>query len=344
MNIEFESNKILDESQIVVLAEKYRLEGKKIGCISGSFDLITGSHYKAFFQASQLCDALFVLLNSNSSVSIYKGPGKPIIDESERAYIVSQPRYVDGVHIFDDLTPINILDKIKPDVFFNAQEWGKNCIEKNTVEKHGGHIESLVFEVNEKWNKSSSELIKKIIAANSVGGVRAVFLDRDGVINDNKEGYIHQWKDFVLLPQVCDALKLLVTGGYKIIIVTNQSGVARNMYDVHDIEVLHTKMTDLFRHEGINIDAIYYCPHHPEDKCNCRKPNSGMFIRAVDDLGVNLSKSYFVGDSASDIEAGLNVNLKTIYIGHSDTNNFKYQPEYTASSLFDAVKKYIIQE
>ncbi len=139
---------------------------------------------------------------------------------------------------------------------------------------------------------------------------RAVFLDRDGVINVEKE-YLHRIGDFEFLPGVPQALRLLKEAGFLLIVVTNQSGVARGYYSLEDVDRLHRHLQDQLAPYGAAVDGFYVCPHHPEHgagdltiNCSCRKPLPGMIEKAVVDFQIDPARSYLVGDKLSDIEAG----------------------------------------
>lgn len=132
----------------------------------------------------------------------------------------------------------------------------------------------------------------------------AVFLDRDGVINFNRDDYVKSWAEFHFLPGVLTALKRLAASPFSVIVITNQSAVGRGLLRVHDLEQIHTNMTQFIQSYGGRIDRIFYCPHHPEDGCNCRKPKPGLLIQAAHNLNIDLGRSYLVGDAVSDIQAG----------------------------------------
>lgn len=146
---------------------------------------------------------------------------------------------------------------------------------------------------------------------NSASSVhKAAFIDRDGVINEER-GYVHRADQFALLPGVPEGLALLARAGYKLVVVTNQAGVARGYYDEQAVALLHAHMRQLLAAHRVHIDAIYYCPHHPEgavaqyrQQCTCRKPADGMLRQAAAELGLDLTASVLVGDKRSDIEAG----------------------------------------
>lgn len=133
----------------------------------------------------------------------------------------------------------------------------------------------------------------------------AVFLDRDGTLNVDF-GYVSRPEDIRWLPGVAAALARLRWAGYLLIVVTNQSGIARGFYDVPTMQALHDWMNAALRTQGAHIDAFYHCPHHPDvtGVCTCRKPAPGMLLRAADDWFIDLEKSWMIGDKMSDVVAG----------------------------------------
>lgn len=130
---------------------------------------------------------------------------------------------------------------------------------------------------------------------------KVVFLDRDGVINRDSSGYIRQWREFEFLPGSLQALRLLNSEGYSIVVVTNQSAVARKMITAEDLEDMHRRMQQKIVGAGGKILDIFYCPHMPDAGCNCRKPRAGMLERACRKYGIDLSSAVMVGDSAKDV-------------------------------------------
>lgn len=148
-------------------------------------------------------------------------------------------------------------------------------------------------------------------------GKKAIFLDRDGTINVD-HGYVHQIDDFQLIEGVGRALKQLQDKGWLLVLVTNQSGIARGYFSEEQFLQL-TEWLDWSLDEdyGVVLDGIYYCPHHPEgqgeyrENCDCRKPNAGMFSQAIRDLGIDPSQSIMVGDKLEDMLAAQNAGVKT---------------------------------
>lgn len=302
--------KIKNLKEIIQIVEDLKKKGKKIVALSGSFDVLHSGHVEILEEAKKQGDVLIVLLNSDKSIKGYKGPLHPVNSQKDRAQLLSVLELVDYVLQFNELVPNKVLAKIKPDIFCNGSDWGKNCIEKETIEKEGGKIHIL------KWKKgiSTTGLIKRILDSYSRPETKAVFLDRDGTINENGSGYIHKIEDFKFIPGVIPALQKLSKTDYKIIILTNQSGIGRGYFKKEDLEKLHQWMIGELKKKEIRIDKIYYCPHHPQDHCSCRKPKIGLLKKAVQDFGLNLSKSWVVGNEEKDVIMGKMVNTKTIVI------------------------------
>jgi D-glycero-D-manno-heptose 1,7-bisphosphate phosphatase len=145
----------------------------------------------------------------------------------------------------------------------------------------------------------------------------AVFLDRDGVVNEDR-GYIWRWEDWRWLPGSLAALGRLKAAGFKLIVVSNQSGVARGLFREEDILALHQRARQDLKAQGLALDGFYFCPHHPDfgakESCSCRKPAPGLLLKAAQDLGLDLAKSWLVGDKLSDIEAGLAAGARAILV------------------------------
>ena len=143
---------------------------------------------------------------------------------------------------------------------------------------------------------------------------KAVFLDRDGVINVER-GYTYRLEDFVILPDLIEVLQLLQKKEYLLIVVSNQSGVAKELYKQTDVEILHKFMVEEFTKNGIKLSEIYYCVHHPDvTKCICRKPDSLFVEKALARFDIDAKQSYFIGDTERDTEAAEKAGVKGILI------------------------------
>jgi len=144
--------------------------------------------------------------------------------------------------------------------------------------------------------------------------IKAVFLDRDGVINIDKS-YVCKIEDFEFSDGVFEVLRRFQENGYKLFVVTNQSGIGRGYYSEEDFQVLTSYMLDALKQEGIYIEKVYHCPHHPNLKCKCRKPEPKMLLDAKKEFDIDMKNSIMIGDKKSDIEVGKNAGVgKTIMI------------------------------
>ena len=175
---------------------------------------------------------------------------------------------------------------------------------------------------------------------------RAIFLDRDNTLIEDK-GYVHKKKDLRFIPLVITGLKILQKE-YPLIIVTNQSGIAKGYYTEKDYLNFRNHMHKKFNESGIKIAREYFCPHHPEGKgeykleCKCRKPKIGMLEKAAYDFNLDLSLCWMIGDSETDIQTGVNALCETIYITNGNKKNIK-DADFIAPNLFEAAK-YILQQ
>lgn len=138
---------------------------------------------------------------------------------------------------------------------------------------------------------------------------KAVFIDRDGTIARDVP-YCSRPEDFELFPGVSGAIQKLNRSGYKVVVITNQSGIARGYFTEQTLSEIHARMISLLAGQDAQIDAVYYCPHHPDDKCDCRKPQPSMILKAAKDLDIDLSASYMIGDTEMDCEMAVRAGCR----------------------------------
>lgn len=174
--------------------------------------------------------------------------------------------------------------------------------------------------------------------------VKTIFLDRDGVICENRDDYIKSWEEFVWIPGAKEALSRLNSNGYITVVITNQSAVGRGIVSRQIVEEIHKRMEKEITEVGGKIEKIYYCPHKPENGCNRRKPKPGLLLQAAEDFKLDFKSSYFIGDTITDIEMGDKVGCRTIMVktgkGLSQLANkvhWKVKPDYIALDLSEAV-------
>ncbi len=186
---------------------------------------------------------------------------------------------------------------------------------------------------------------------------RAVFLDRDGTVNV-EVGYLSDLNQLQLIPGAGTAIKRLNEKGFKVVLVTNQSGVARGYFSESFVLETHVLLKQMLLQEGANIDGIYYCPHHPKagnshytKECDCRKPGTGMINRAARDLRIDVNKSFVIGDKWSDVELGQRAGARSILVksgfapddaGNARPNNLK-EPDFIAHTITEAVEWILLQ-
>ena len=189
------------------------------------------------------------------------------------------------------------------------------------------------------------------------GVKRAVFIDRDGTISE-EVGYVNHVSRYRVFPFAADAVRALNEAGWLAVLVTNQAGVARGYFAEEMIGRVHGRLASELERGGARLDAVYYCPHHPtvgeppyRFDCDCRKPRPGLIRRAAADLGIDLARSWMVGDRYSDVELARNAGVRSAFVltGYG-RGEFEYQsgawghrPDLVAENLLEAVRK-IVEE
>uniref|UniRef100_A0A7C4KK70 D,D-heptose 1,7-bisphosphate phosphatase n=1 Tax=Anaerolinea thermolimosa TaxID=229919 RepID=A0A7C4KK70_9CHLR len=133
---------------------------------------------------------------------------------------------------------------------------------------------------------------------------RGLFLDRDGVIIENRDGYVLSWEDVEIFPQALEALAMLSSAPFKIVIVTNQAAVGKGLLTLHEAREINRRLIHIIRAAGGAVDGVYLCPHTAEDHCSCRKPQPGLILQAARELEIDLSRSALIGDALTDLQAG----------------------------------------
>jgi D-glycero-D-manno-heptose 1,7-bisphosphate phosphatase len=169
-----------------------------------------------------------------------------------------------------------------------------------------------------------------------------ILLDRDGVINEESPAFIKSPDEFLPLEKSLEAIELLNQHDYKVVVITNQSGLARGLFDEKTLNLIHQKMRDELVKVGGEIEAVYFCPHQANDSCECRKPKAGLLLNFAADYNVDLSQIYFIGDSLRDIQAAQNAGAKPILVKTGNgTKTLQQNPNLsllTFENLYDAAK------
>ena len=145
---------------------------------------------------------------------------------------------------------------------------------------------------------------------------KSIFLDRDGVLNKNKDDYVKNISELEIFPYILEPIKKLQSAGFKIIVITNQSAINRGLMTEKHLNEIHEKIQSFLIPHNAKIDSFYYCPHTPAENCSCRKPKTGLLLKAIDDFSIDVNSSWFIGDRDSDIQAGRSAGCKTLKIQH----------------------------
>ena len=180
--------------------------------------------------------------------------------------------------------------------------------------------------------------------------MNAIFLDRDGVVNEypGDGEYVTSWKRFKFINGSKKAIKLLNEHDYDVYIISNQAGVSHGIYKQKTLDLITRNMLVEIKKSGANIKKVLYCTHTKDDNCDCRKPKTGLFVKAVGDLKEGFREVYFIGDDKRDVETGRNVGCKTILVfsGKSkkkDLDDWEFLPDGVANNLLEAVKKIVLR-
>lgn len=247
--------------------------------------------------------------------------GEVIIDDNGLITRFSEKKHVDKGYINGGIyyLPKNIFD--------NYQLTKKFSLEKDFFEKYIANLQIKSF-------KSTDYFIDIGIPSdyqkiqNDLAKPKALFLDRDGIVNIDF-GHVHKIEDFKFTDFIFDLCKKYQSNGYLIFIITNQAGIGKGLYTEKDFLTLTEYMLNEFTKHDINITKVYYCPHKPEDNCDCRKPKPGMFLQAIKEFNVDIENSVAIGDKMSDLEAANSVGIKNLYFKHTKYDiynvNFSYK-------------------
>ena len=179
-----------------------------------------------------------------------------------------------------------------------------------------------------------------------------VFLDRDGVINYNRADYIRTVEDWIPIPGSIEAISLLSDSNFPVFVVSNQSAIARGYTTKETVDRINNRLIQAVDQHGGNIRRIYYCPHHPDENCNCRKPEVGMLKQAVRDYGIELNGGFLVGDASSDMQLARNGDLFAVMVltgrGEEELKQMRIsdepEPDHIAENLLEAVKWILKQD
>ena len=148
---------------------------------------------------------------------------------------------------------------------------------------------------------------------------KAIFLDRDGVINKNRDDYVKSTKELEIFSNIGKEILKLKMKGFLIIVITNQSVINRKIITIRELGEIHSTIQKFLMKSKTSIDKFYFCPHRPDENCDCRKPKPGLILQAINEFSIDVSKSWMVGDSKTDIQAGEKAGCKTIFLKKNDS-------------------------
>src|SRR4030042_375624 len=171
-----------------------------------------------------------------------------------------------------------------------------------------------VSAVNNSFLLNSYSIVKFISQIMEESLDRAIFLDRDGVINEDRVDYVKSWEEFRFIKGVRRALKQIHQAGIPVVVISNQSVVGRGIITEADLSVIHSRLLKEVQKSSSRITKVFFCPHHPDAHCRCRQPRIGMLKKAARELGLDLKKCFFVGDNLKDIQAGNRAGCRTVLV------------------------------
>jgi rfaE bifunctional protein nucleotidyltransferase chain/domain len=305
------------------LAARVAALPKPVVFTNGVFDVLHRGHVNYLHEARKLGGSLVLAVNADASARMLgKGPDRPLNKAEDRAAVLAGLASVSLVTFFDERTPVELIKEVRPDIYVKGGDYDMETLEETRVVRGWGG-ESIAIPFVDGY--STTSLVKRIRAGDGSGaGRKAAFLDRDGVINVDK-AYVHTWDEFEFAPGAVEAMKALKDAGYALVVITNQSGIARGKYTEAQYQALTEQLKAYLAQAGAAVEAVYHCPHHPSGKvaefakeCDCRKPEPGMILQAAKELGLSLADSILVGDKPSDIEAARKAGVGKAYIVQSD--------------------------
>lgn len=214
--------------------------------------------------------------------------------------------------------PKNIFDSYDlPKKFSMEKDFFEKYIKKLNIKAFLSEDYFIDIGIPEDYQKAQYDFQKK----------KALFLDRDGIINIDY-GHVHKIEDFKFTDFIFDFCKKYQDEGYLLIVITNQAGIGKGLYKEEDFLKLNQYMIEEFKKQGINIAKVYYCPHKPEDNCDCRKPQPGLFKQAIKDFNIDTNESVAIGDKLIDLEAAYNAGIKTLYFKKTKYDEYNVNFNY----------------
>ncbi len=298
---------------------------------NGVFDVLHRGHVNYLEHAAELGGTLLVAVNSDGSARMLgKGPDRPLNAAEDRAYVLDGLASVDVVTFFDTCTPVDLIRSVRPYIYVKSGDYDMETLEETRIVRNwGGQSVAIPF----VDGFSTTALVQRIRQPQYAPQVlrKAAFLDRDGVINKDR-AYVHRWEDFEFVPGAVEGMRRLQDAGYMLVVITNQSGLARGYYTEAQYEALTHHLRKELACQGVKLAGEYHCPHHPNGSvthlaidCDCRNPAPGLVIQAVNELGISMEESIMIGDKPSDIEAARAAGVARAY--QVESGNLESRPQ-----------------
>jgi len=346
--------KLSARKDLTALCSQLRKEKRVIGYTSGVFDLLHAGHVDYLEKARAQCDFLIAGVNSDASVRTLKGVKRPVISEDQRATVLAALSCIDSVFVFDEANNNKNIELLKPDIYFKAGDYEVSKLSSaKIVQAYGGRVSiipaleglstsTIIDRIVERFGEQYPQLVSSV----KYEKAPAVFLDRDGTINEHVE-YLHEPEKFKLIPGVFEGIKKFQDAGYRIVIVTNQAGIGLGYFSREDFYRVNKELLKAASKAGVNIDRVYFSPYSKADGTNCRKPATGMIDKALNDLNLDLKGSVVIGDMTSDILLGKNAGCYTILVKtgmKGEDGIYQVEPDYVAGSLLEAADHFLTKD
>ena len=340
-------DKIKTKEQLIDIIKDAKNHGKIVGLSLGVFDLLTGESINYFEKAKSLCDIFIVGICLDELPKRFEETKKLICPCEDRTKLIAALECVTYVFNFDKSNSNNDIVALNPNYYIISTD-SVNSDSIFTAENFKGEVKYIETLNDLTYNK----IIKKVVNLYGVDGCAsyeemtkfkkcpAVFLDRDGVINEHYD-FLSNPKYFTLIPQSGEGIKKLQDLGFRIIIATNQPGIGYSIFTREDFFNVTKCMFDKLLPFGVKFTRVYYCPYTHVDNSSSRKPKPGMLLQAKEELNIDMENSFMIGDRTTDIECGKRAGVKTILVktgaggkdGKSDA-----KPDYIAENLYEASK------
>lgn len=335
-------SKILSNQQVDDWIARERAASRRLGYTCGSFDILHAGHCQYLARARDACDRLLVAVNSDASVRRYKSPLRPVNGEELRMYVIAGLGSVDAVTILEDDRPLQQLLRWKPDFYIKGGTYESSSLRSApAVEAYGGRVLVIASDF-ETSTTGMMERIGAILAhdlpAKPTGGAPRglVLLDRDGTLIRDIP-FLHDPAQLELMPGAGEALAALQAAGFALAVATNQQGVGLGYFTTQQMIAVNQQLFRALRPFGVKIAKIYYCPHSAAENCVCRKPQSGLIRKAMQDFSAGGGRTFMVGDASTDAEAGRAAGCRTILV------NCDSGCDYRAVDLTDAARWILAQ-